>query len=88
MVKCIFCGREEREFRGIHLFKNDGSIAYFCSHKCRMNSLKLGRDKRRVRWTEAYRIARAEAEEKKKVSAKKHEEHYAEKPVEKKGKKK
>ena len=55
MVKCVFCGKEEYAFKGVHLLKNDGSIAYFCSSKCRMNMLKLKRDKRRVMWTEAYR---------------------------------
>jgi len=67
MVKCVFCGREEKEFIGVHLFKNDGNIEYYCSHKCRMNARKLHRDKRRVRWTEAFHIARHEAMEKKKA---------------------
>jgi len=55
MVKCSFCGKEEYAFKGIHLIKNDGSIAYFCSSKCRLNALKLKRDKRKVMWTAAYR---------------------------------
>ena len=54
MVKCIFCGKEENSFKGIHLIKNDGSVNYFCSSKCRINALKLKRDKRKVRWTEAF----------------------------------
>ncbi len=91
MVKCIFCGKEEREFRGIHLFKNDGTIAYFCSHKCRMNALKLHRDKRKVRWTEAFHLNRTEVDRKKKETIKKAEDKAAGKvevKVEKKGKKK
>lgn len=55
MVKCSFCGKEEYAFKGVHLIKNDGSIAYFCSSKCRLNALKLKRDKRKVMWTAAYR---------------------------------
>lgn len=55
MTKCNFCGKEEYAFKGVNLLKNDGSIAYFCSSKCRLNALKLKRDKRRVGWTEAYR---------------------------------
>ena len=55
MTKCNFCGKDEYAFRGVHLFKNDGSIAYFCSSKCRLNALKLKRDKRRIGWTEAYK---------------------------------
>ena len=64
MVKCVFCGREEESFRGVHRINNDGSISYFCSGKCRKNALNLGRDKRKVRWTEAYRITRTKAQEK------------------------
>ncbi len=56
MVKCIFCGKEEQPFKGIHLMRNDGVVAFYCSGKCRENSLKLKRDKRKVMWTEAYRI--------------------------------
>ena len=54
MVKCFFCGREEHAFKGLHLIKNDGTIQFFCSSKCRKNTIKLGRDKRKVKWTEAY----------------------------------
>lgn len=56
MVKCFFCGREEEPFKGIHLIKNDGSIQYFCSSKCRKNFLKLKRDRRTLKWTQAYRL--------------------------------
>ena len=55
MVKCSFCGKEEYAFKGVHLIKNDGTVAYFCSSKCRVNTLKLRRDKRKIRWTEAFR---------------------------------
>ena len=54
MVKCSFCGKEEYAFKGLHLIKNDGSISYFCSSKCRRNALNLKRDKRRIRWTKAF----------------------------------
>ena len=55
MVKCSFCGKEEYAFKGLHLIKSDGSIAYFCSSKCRFNALKLGRDKRKIKWTSAFK---------------------------------
>lgn len=58
MVKCSFCGREEHSFIGIHLINNDGTVSFFCSSKCRKNTLKLRRDRKRQKWTEAYRIAR------------------------------
>ena len=54
MTKCSFCGKEEYAFKGIHLIKNDGSISYFCSSKCRVNALKLKRDKRKLKWTLAH----------------------------------
>jgi len=61
MVKCTFCGREEHAFKGINLIKNTGVVAYYCSSKCQKNSEKLGRDKRKVRWTEAFHITRNKA---------------------------
>lgn len=61
MTKCSFCGKEEQLFKGVHLIKNDGSLFYFCSSKCRKNALKLRRDKRKLKWTEAYRLAREKA---------------------------
>ncbi len=64
MVKCIFCGKEEHAFRGVHLIKNDGEIAYFCSSKCRHNMLKLRRDRRKVKWAEAFRDKKMKAKAK------------------------
>lgn len=68
MVKCAFCGREEQPFRGIHLIKNDGSIDFFCSSKCRKNALKLKRDKRKLKWTSAYRETLDRTREKEKAA--------------------
>jgi len=61
MVKCTFCGKEESPHKGIHLIKNIGVVAYYCSSKCRKNAEKLGRDKRKVRWTEAFHVTRNKA---------------------------
>ena len=61
MVKCVFCGKEEHPHKGVHLIKNDGSVDFYCSSKCRKNSLKLKRDKRKLKWTEAYRISKQKA---------------------------
>jgi large subunit ribosomal protein L24e len=54
MVKCVFCGKENDYFKGLHLVGNDGVVRYYCSSKCRKNALKLKRDKRKMKWTEAY----------------------------------
>lgn len=56
MTKCVFCGSEESPYRGVHLIKNDGSVSFFCSGKCRKNALNLGRDRKKIKWTEAYGI--------------------------------
>jgi large subunit ribosomal protein L24e len=61
MTKCVFCGKDENPHNGSHLIKNSGTIDYFCSNKCRKNSLKLKRDKRKIRWTEAFHITREKA---------------------------
>lgn len=61
MTKCTFCGKEERYYKGINLIRNVGTVSFFCSSKCRKNSEKLGRDKRKVRWTEAFHITREKA---------------------------
>ena len=70
MVKCTYCGHEEVPIRGVHLITNEGVVQFLCSSKCRKNMLKLKRDRRKLKWTEAYRVALqkirvAEAREKK-----------------------
>jgi large subunit ribosomal protein L24e len=70
MVKCVFCGKEEHSFIGIHIIGNDGNVNYYCSSKCRKNALKLKRDKRKLKWTAAYReeAKKAVVKEAKRVS--------------------
>jgi len=69
MTKCVFCGKEQSSHKGLHLIRNNGVVDYFCSSKCRKNMLKLKRDKRKVRWAEAFHIARDKAREKAKIKA-------------------
>jgi len=59
MTTCTFCGKDESYFKGINLITNKGEVKYFCSSKCRRNALTLKRDKRKVRWTEAFHETRA-----------------------------
>ncbi len=59
LAKCVFCGCEQEDYLGTYLIKNDGTINYYCSSKCRKNHLKLRRDKRRLKWTVAFRETRA-----------------------------
>lgn len=61
---CTFCGRTIKPGTGTMLVKNDGSIRYFCSAKCRKNMLKLGRDARRFKWTGKFAKGGIEARSK------------------------
>jgi large subunit ribosomal protein L24e len=63
MPKCTFCGKQEQQHKGLSLIKNDGTVSYFCSSKCRKNSA-LKRDSRKIRWAEAFHISRDKAREK------------------------
>ncbi|MBX4211978.1 hypothetical protein KW787_00785 [Candidatus Pacearchaeota archaeon] len=80
MVKCVFCGKDESFHKGVHLIHNNGTISYFCSSKCRKNALKLERDKRKLKWTEAYRLARIHAELQSEKAKAKKEEKKEDKP--------
>jgi ribosomal protein L24E len=57
-TKCVFCGVEQEDYKGVYLMKNDGSANYYSSHKCVINHTKLKRDKKKIRWTEAFHITR------------------------------
>ncbi|MCX8175838.1 MAG: 50S ribosomal protein L24e [Candidatus Bathyarchaeota archaeon] len=51
---CSFCGKEYPQGMGLMYVKNNGEILWFCSSKCRKNSLKLRRDSRKLKWTVYY----------------------------------
>ncbi len=36
------------------LAKNDGTVMWFCSSKCRKNMTELKRDPRKFKWTKRY----------------------------------
>jgi len=59
-MDCYFCGKEIAKGRGVMYVKADGTTFYFCSDKCKKNSLKLKREGRRVKWTEKFRTFREE----------------------------
>jgi len=57
MVKkhvCSFCGYEIPPGTGIMYVKNDGTVLWFCSRKCRVSMLKFKRDPRKYKWTKKY----------------------------------
>jgi len=52
--KCSFCGKDVTPGTGRQFVRNDGSVLYFCSNKCRLNQLKLKRDPRKLKWTSKH----------------------------------
>ncbi len=66
MPTCYFCGDELAKGSGILHAKRDGTIQYFCSSKCRKNSLNLKREGRRVKWTKNARAFKASSAAQKK----------------------
>jgi len=52
--KCSFCGDDFPLGTGMMYVKNDGSVLWFCSSKCRKSSLKLRRDARKLKWTKYF----------------------------------
>ncbi|MFX1509781.1 MAG: 50S ribosomal protein L24e [Promethearchaeota archaeon] len=76
MVKkytCTFCGTDVEPGTGSVFVKNDGTLFYLCSSKCRRNQLILKRTARRLKWTEVYeeRIRRrSQATKRKKAKSK------------------
>ena len=51
---CTFCGRSVAKGSGTMYAKNDGSVLWFCSAKCKKNALVLKRDPRKLKWTKKY----------------------------------
>ena len=47
MTKCSYCGKEYESQKGLTLVKNDGTVKYLCSSKCRKN---MQMKRRKVRW--------------------------------------
>jgi len=51
---CFFCGQRISSATGIMLVKNDGSIQWTCSNKCKKNLRNLKRDPRKMKWTNKF----------------------------------
>ena len=85
-MKCVFCGKDEESFKGTHLVTNEGNVLYYCSSKCRKNSLKLKRDRRKVRWTEAFHETRNKMRDKERIKSEAEKEKKVEVKTEKENK--
>jgi len=51
---CSFCNRSVSKGSGTIFAKNDGTVMWFCSAKCKKNALVLKRDPRKLKWTKKY----------------------------------
>jgi len=80
MPKCAFCGKQFVKGTGLLFVKKDGTAFFYCSSKCKKNSLTLKRSPHAVKWTETYQNA--------KQTAKKTEKKAVKRTVRKKKKKK
>jgi len=49
-MKCSFCETEMESGTGVLYVRRDGKTLPFCTRKCRVNSLKLKRKPRKVKW--------------------------------------
>lgn len=52
--RCSFCGDEFPAGTGLMYVRNDGTILWYCSSKCRKSSVDMRRDSRRLKWTQYY----------------------------------
>lgn len=89
MPDCTFCGNPLRKGTGLLFVRKDGKPFYFCSSKCRKNSIGLKREGRKKRWTKSYKdfmASKGKAKEpsKKAPKEKKKPEPKVEKPKEEK----
>ena len=51
---CSFCDRPVAKGTGTMFVKNDGTVLWFCSAKCKKNYMTLKRDPRKFKWTNIY----------------------------------
>ncbi|MCW4041589.1 MAG: 50S ribosomal protein L24e [Candidatus Bathyarchaeota archaeon] len=52
--ECTFCGDAFPQGRGMMYVRNDGTVYWFCSSKCRKAMLIFKRDPRKLKWTKRY----------------------------------
>ncbi len=51
---CSFCGGEIKPGKGVMYVRNNGTILWFCSRRCRVSMLEFRRDARKFKWTAKY----------------------------------
>ncbi|MEA3142928.1 MAG: large subunit ribosomal protein L24e [Thermoplasmata archaeon] len=56
MTNCSFCGKAIEAGTGKLYIKRDATTYHFCTKKCQINQIGLGRVNRHVKWTEAFTL--------------------------------
>ncbi|RLE63764.1 MAG: 50S ribosomal protein L24e [Thermoprotei archaeon] len=56
--ECSFCGYKIPPGTGLLFVKNDGTLLYFCSRKCRISYMRK-RNPIKLKWTRKYRKAKS-----------------------------
>ena len=51
---CSFCDRPVAKGTGTMNVKNDGTVRWLCSAKCKKNAIDLKRDPRKFKWTKKF----------------------------------
>jgi len=51
LKSCTFCGKPVPMGEGTMLMKNDGTVNWFCSSKCKKSTRILKRDPRKLKWS-------------------------------------
>lgn len=59
MSDCSFCGKFLESGTGKMYVEKEGAVYFYCSNKCEKNSMKLKRNPRKVKWTNAYHKEKA-----------------------------
>ncbi|MEM0173451.1 MAG: 50S ribosomal protein L24e [Sulfolobaceae archaeon] len=52
--RCSFCGHEIQPGTGLMYVRNDGTILWFCSRRCRVYMLQQRKDPKKLKWTTYY----------------------------------
>lgn len=69
-MKCDFCNTEIPMGKGILYVQKTGKTFFFCSSKCKKNTITLKRDPKMLKWTGAYVKGKKKKAKKKKSKRK------------------
>ncbi len=58
MVNCSFCSTELKPGTGMMYVKKEGTALFFCSRKCKINMVELGRNPAGRKWAAGKKNAK------------------------------